>query len=159
MTDERKTVEIYIDTSIKGPKRRDGSGIYILAFTTISGKTADRGGWIREKDTTENHLTLMGLEEALKHLRKPCSLILHLECPYVAHALQNRWYDGWEVNGWMTGKKIPVTDSEKWRSIQYLLNEHKFEVSLKQDHPYRAWMRRELASDAAASGRKGEKDV
>ena len=95
-----RTVDIYIDTSIQGPRRRDGACLYILAFQA-NGKTADMGRKIRRTDATENQLTLQGLEEALRHLKEPCRLILHLECPYVASVLQNRWFYSWRHNGWM----------------------------------------------------------
>lgn len=148
-----KTVNIYIDTSIKGPRRRDGACLYILAFCSGSGKTADAGRRIRQEDTTENQLALLGLEAALKRLREPCRLILHLECAYVASALQNRWLETWRYNGWMNAKNAPVRDAGTWQAIEYLLNAHEYEVKLKQPHTYRDWMRRELA--ASGIERKG----
>ena len=72
-----RTVDIYIDTSIKGPRRRDGECLYILAFRAQNGATADMGRRIRREETTENQLALLGLEAALRHLREPCRLILH----------------------------------------------------------------------------------
>lgn len=139
-----RTVDIYIDTSIKGPRRRDGACLYILAFRSGSGKTADMGRWIRRRETTENQLVLLGLEAALRHLKEPCRLVLHLECTYVASALQNRWFDTWRHNGWMNAKNEVVRDADIWQAIEYLLNAHSFEVALKQPHTYRDWMRREL---------------
>ena len=79
-----QTVDIYIDTSIKGPRRRDGTCWYIIAYKAANGETADTGSKIHAKDTTENQLTLIGLETALKRLKAPCQLILHLECNHVA---------------------------------------------------------------------------
>lgn len=139
-----RTVDIYIDTSLKGPRRKDGSCLYILSFTTAKGLTADLGQWIRVEDTTENQLTLLGLEAALSHLREPCRLILHLECTYLASALESRWYEKWREAGWMNAKNVPVRDAEIWCTIEYLLNAHEFQVCLKQPHTYREWMHREL---------------
>lgn len=141
-----RTVDIYIDTSIKGPRRRDGTCLYILAFQAANGKTADRGRRIQRADATENQLTLLGLEAALRHLKEPCRLILHLECTYVASALQHRWFDEWRHNGWMNAKNKVVSNADTWQAIEYLLNAHVFEVVLKQPHTYRDWMRRELTN-------------
>lgn len=138
-----QTVDIYIDTSIKGPKRREGSFLYIVAMNTSAG-TADLGNMDTIPDTTENHLTLSALEAALKRITKACRLIIHLECAYVAGALQNKWYEQWRQQGWMTAKGKSVCDVEKWQSIQYLLNAHEFEVRLKEPHTYREWMQRTL---------------
>lgn len=142
--DEMKVVDIYIDTSVKGPKRQDGKALFILAFVTASGKTADRGNWVHKEDTTENQLTLLALEAALKHLKAACYLVIHLECNYAAAALTNGWIQEWKNNGWQTAKKKPVSDAEIWQSILSLLEKHEFEVELGQEHTYRAWMKREL---------------
>lgn len=139
-----RAVDIYVDTSIRGPRRGDGSCMYILSFTDGGGRTADAGGRIRRTDTTENQLALLALEAALGRLREPCALELHLECAYLAAALENRWYDRWRRDGWMNAKNAPVRDAETWRSIRCLLNAHEFRVLLGQPHPYREWMGREL---------------
>ena len=146
-----KAVDIYIDTSIKGPRRRDGSCLYILAFAAGNGKVADTGGRIQREGTTENQLTLLGLETALKRLREPCRLTLHLECAYMASVLQNRWFDSWRYNDWMNAKNEPVRDADIWQSIEYLLNAHEYRVELKQPHTYRDWMRRELVGNRTGS--------
>lgn len=134
---------IYIDTSMKGPKKKGGWYTYIVAVETTKG-IADTGDTVKAEDATENQATLMALEAALKRLKSPCHLSLYLENDYVASALQNGWVDNWRYNGWMTTKNKPVADAEKWRSIQEILNEHDFEVCLKQPHTYREWMRGKL---------------
>lgn len=138
-----QTIDIYIDTSLKGPKRRNGSYLYIIATQTNAGP-ADAGNMGSLQDTTENQATLTALEAALKRIKKPCRLILHLECRYVAGALENGWYKQWRQQAWMTAKGRPVCDAEKWRTIEYLLNAHDFEVRLKEPHSYREWMQRTL---------------
>ena len=141
-----QTVDIYIDTSIKGPKRRNGSYMYIIAFTTAAG-TADTGIKVDLEDTTENQATVYALEAALKRLKKPCKITFYLECPHVYAVLQKRWYSDWKENNWMTKKGKPVSDMEKWRNIEYLLNKHEFEVRIKAAHSYREWMQRSLREE------------
>lgn len=138
-----KTVDIYIDTSVKGPRRRDGWYTYIIAMDTAVG-TADAGDSVKIEDTTENQATLFALETALKRIKKPCHLVLHLESNYVAAALDKKWYEQWRQAGWMTAKNKPVCDVATWQSIEYLLNAHEFEVRLKEPHTYREWMKRKL---------------
>lgn len=140
-----KEVSVYIDTSIKGPRRQDGACLYILSFQAGNGKVADMGRWITRKDTTENQLALLGLEGALKHLRMPCSLCLYLECGYVAAAINGKWHEKWRYAGWMNARNKPVSDAEIWKSIEGLLNAHEVKVNLKQEHPYREWMKSEMA--------------
>lgn len=125
-------------------KRRHGTYLYIIAMETGKG-TADVGNMESVQDTTENHLTLLALEAAIKRITKPCHIILHLECPYVAAVLKNGWYKQWQSNGWKTNKKKEICDVENWRRILEFLNAHDFSVRLKEPHTYREWMRRTLS--------------
>lgn len=138
-----QTVNLYIDTSRKGPRRGDGKYLYLLETQTSRGTaTADKKGKL--EDATENQLVLQALEEALKRLNRPCRLMIYLECGYVAAVLKNGWAERWEENGWESCRKRPVKDAEKWRSILHLLNAQDFTVLLREEHPYRDWMEREL---------------
>ncbi|WP_300801349.1 RNase H family protein [uncultured Acetatifactor sp.] len=139
-----KAVSIYIDTSIKGPRRRDGACQYILSYHAANGKVADMGGRILREGATENQLALLGLEGALKHLREPCALCLYLECRHVASAIKGKWYEDWRYGGWMTAKGRPVSHAETWQSVAALLAAHEMEVRLEQEHPYREWLKLEL---------------
>lgn len=146
-----QTVDIYIDTDIKGPKRRDGTYMYIIATQTTKG-TADAGKMKSIPQTTENQATLLALQAALKRLRSPCMLVFHLECTYVASALINGWYKQWRERDWMTAQNRTVADAKIWQSIEYLLNAHEFSVSLKEPHTYKAWMRRTLKREEGNNG-------
>ena len=152
-----KYINIYIDTSIKGPRRRDGACQYIIAYEATNGKVADTGNRIFVEDTTENHLAIIGLQAALSRLKAPCHINLYLECFYVAAALRNRWYLEWRYADWMTAKGNPVQDAEMWQDIESLLCPHTFQVFLKQPHPYRDWMRMELLKYKDGGGEKREK--
>lgn len=146
-----QVVDVYIDTSIKGPKRRHGTYLYIIATQTSKGP-ADVWWMEPVPDTTENQLALRALEAALKRITKPCHVMIHLECPYVAGALENRLYTRWRDNGWITARNKPVCDVAIWQSIEYLLNAHDFEVRLKQPHTYREWMQRTLSEKESGNG-------
>ena len=139
-----KRVDICIDTSLKGPARGAGACLYILSYEAPGGLTADAGGIIREEDATENRLTILGLNAALSRLKASCRLILYLECPYAAAVLRNGWLQDWRGGGWLTAKGKPVRDAALWQQTEALLSAHAFEVLLKQEHPYRDWMRGEL---------------
>lgn len=146
-----RTVNIYIDTSIKGPRRRAGAYMYILQVQTAAG-SADAGDAEYLQDTTDNQATLKALEKALGRMRQPSHLVIWIENTYVAAALRNKWYLTWADSQWMTAKKEPVADAETWRRIQYLLNEHDFDVRLKEAHEYRAWMASELKKMESCTG-------
>lgn len=138
-----QTVNLYIDTSIKGPRRRAGCYIYLLEMKTSKGP-ATVNKLVCMEETTENHMTLTAMEEALKRIHKPCALHIYLECSYVAAAIQKGWLKEWQYNGFVTKRGRAVSDEEKWRRIQSLLNVHDFSIHEKEAHSYREWMEREL---------------
>lgn len=146
-----KEVNIYICTSIRGPQRRDGAGMYILSYTAANGKTADKGNMVFCQDTTENQLAVLALAEALACLKTSCRIKLYLDCCYAAAALKGRWYEKWRYAGWMNARSQPVSDAETWQMIESRLAVHDLEVLLGQEHPYRRWMLRELCAHKAAS--------
>lgn len=139
-----QAVDIYIDTSIKGPKRRHGSYIYKIA-TTQSGRLYDVGSMEVMEDTTENSLTVCALEAALRRINRPCHLTIWLNCPYVASVLNNRWFDRWAVNGWINARGEPICDAACWQDIRDLLTGHEYEVRLKEHHQFSDWMSWTLA--------------
>lgn len=138
-----QTVDIYIATSIKGPRRQDGSYLYIIAVQTAAG-TADAGDRKAVPSTTENQLALLALRTALKRLNRASCLRIYLECFYVAAALENKWYSQWREHDWMNSRAEPVCDAAIWQDIERLLNVHEYEIHLKEQHPYLEWMHRTL---------------
>lgn len=133
--------DIYIDTDIKGPRRRDGKYLYIIGIPEEGRYRQSRPQTGREENTTENRLTLEALADALGHLKKPFRLDIYMECPYVAGILESGQYKQWEKNGWNTAKGKPAADSGTWRRISELLGKHEFAIHLKTPHSYREWMR------------------
>lgn len=139
-----KEVNLYIDTSIKGPKRRDGAFIYLLDYTTESRKQHQAKSICKIPNSTENMLTLEALVAALNRITMPCKLHIYLECRYVANAFRNGWLENWVNNDWKNAKGEPVADAERWRDIQYLLNKHEFYIHFQEHHEYHSWMKWEL---------------
>lgn len=152
-----QAVDIYIDTSVRGPKRRHGSYIYKIA-TTQNGRMYDVGGMETLEDTTESSLTVHALEAALGRLVRPCRLTIWTNCPYAASVLNNRWFDGWAQNGWKKAGGKPVCDAACWQNIRDLLAVHEYEVRLKEHHQFSDWMgwmlREEKTNDRCGRNQK-----
>lgn len=138
-----KQVDIYLETSIRGPRRASGSYMYIIAVKTSKG-TADCGNDGHMEDTTWNRATLEALKEALGRLNSPCEITIWTDCKYVASALSNKWFESWMKNGWKTAKRQNVSDSETWQQVIELLSLHSFRVMFNEKHEYKEWMIKEL---------------
>lgn len=144
-----KTVDIYIDTSLRGPGRKpEGRWMYIIAAETQKG-TADTGESGRLENTSENQLNVTALDKALERLRIPCRIILHVECDYLAAAIRNRWYEEWKYHNWQNARGKPVADTELWQRIEWNIQCHEVEVVLRRHHEYRDWMEMEMRGGAA----------
>lgn len=136
-----KEVNLYIDTSIKGPKRRDGSYMYILDYTTEAKKQHQVNDICRIPNSTENMLTLEAITAALSRLKLPCTLHIYLECRHVANAFRNGWLENWKSNGWKNAKGETVADAERWQQVCELLDKHEYHIHMQERHEYKSWMK------------------
>ena len=137
-------VNLYIDTSIKGPKRKDGAYLYLL-HAQLSAGPYERKGQGKVPSATEHHLTLRALTEALRRFSKPCRLHIYLEDSYVCNALANGWPEEWRYHGWMTARGKTVADAIFWNDVIRLLESHEYTLHLQEKHEYSEWMRWTIA--------------
>ena len=123
-----KNVEIYTDGACSG---NPGSGGYcaILIFNGI--EKIISGG---ESETTNNRMELLAVIEGLKALKEPCNVTLYSDSQYVVNAINQKWIDGWQVNGWRNSAKDAVKNVELWKSLLKLLAIHKVEFIKVKGH-------------------------
>lgn len=144
-------VNLYIETNLKGPRRKEGKYIYLLECLTSKGtQTRDARGTIDQ--ATENQLTVTALDEGLKRLLRPVRLTIWLDCEYVAGALRNGWPQKWEKDGWVNSKGKTVADAEKWQSVLGKIRIHEIEVKTGERHEYASWMKAELEKMESCTG-------
>lgn len=144
-----KEVNIYIETSIRGPRRRAGAYGYVLETYTAAG-AATLTDIKPLPETTEAQSLAMALAEALGRLRASCSLKIYTQSSYIQSVLMH-WLKDWQVNGWMNKKGNEVADAETWQKTAELLNAHLYGVVVGAAHSYQEYLQRETA--AVATGR------
>ncbi len=138
-----KIVNLYIETDLHGPRRQDGVAMYILEAQTSKG-AATRDKIILIPDTTEHHLTLEALEDALGRLTECCQVEVWLTDRYISDAIYSGLLQQWQLRDWQTAKGKPVTDADLWRSIATLLREHVVTLHPAEHHGYRSWMQERI---------------
>lgn len=141
--EDRPQINLYIETSIKGPRIQDGEYIYVLEYIR-NDKPVTRSGSGKVEAATENQLTMMALLEALKRIKKPVSIRVFTRCGHVLHALQNHWPRQWQAAGWLNARGKPVKHADLWEAILDSLDPHVYTVTEEQ-HSYRDWMLMELS--------------
>ena len=80
--EDRPQINLYIETSIKGPRVQDGWYIYVLEYI-LEGEPKTRDGAGKAERTTENQLAMMALLEALNRITKPASIQVFTRCGHV----------------------------------------------------------------------------
>lgn len=140
--EDRPQINLYIETSIKGPRIRDGAYIYVLECFR-AGKPETRSGSGQMQEVTENQLAMSALLEALKRVKKPASIRVFTRCGHVVHALQNHWPRQWQAAGWLNARGKSVKNANLWEALMEVLDKHIYTVT-EDEHSYREWMLMEL---------------
>ncbi|MCM1233490.1 MAG: hypothetical protein NC489_25525 [Ruminococcus flavefaciens] len=117
-------VNIYIETSYKGPAVRRAAGAWLVEYISSTGKPVTRGGILYSGRTTENSLALHLIGEAFSRLTKPCGVEVYTGCGHVLRTMQNHWLAQWRKNGWVNAKGKPVRDAEEWERCALLMEHH-----------------------------------
>lgn len=107
---DKKTVEIWTDGACKGNPGIGGWGV--LLRQGPHEKTLCGG----ELDTTNNRMEMTAVIEALKALKRPCKIVLHIDSQYVQKGI-TEWMDGWLRRDWKTADKKPVKNVDLWQEL------------------------------------------
>lgn len=148
MEREKKQVNLYLVSSLKGPKRRSGAYGYVLERKTSKG-TATLTNVKAVEDSTEHQSLLIAMLEAAKRLNEPCDLTIYTDDGYIDSAITT-WIPQWQQSEWMNKKGTPVADADKWQQFYSITSGHRIEVILKETHEYHDWLMRE--TDSVAKG-------
>ncbi len=111
-----KCVEIYTDGACKGNPGPGGWGALLMS----AGREKEIFGG--ESLTTNNRMELMAVIEALRALKQPCEVVLHLDSEYVRKGI-TEWVAGWKARGWRTASKQPVKNVDLWQQLDDVVNQ------------------------------------
>lgn len=111
-------VTIYTDGSCLG---NPGPGGWCAILTEGTRSKELFGGY---KLTTNNRMELLAVIEALTALKRPCRVDLWTDSQYVRNAIEKRWIDSWQRNGWKNAEKKPVKNQDLWQRLLPLLAMH-----------------------------------
>lgn len=138
-----REVNIYVKSSIKSTRKRDGHIAYILELITDK-KPVTLSGFEKVEQMTSNQSELAAITKALKRMKDKCVLTIYTDSKYIGSAIENKWIDGWIKKNWVNAKDEPIANAEEWRNLLKLLEGHQFSVVVDFKHEYASWMEREL---------------
>lgn len=134
-------VNLYIETTVHGPRQQGGRWMYLLEFVTRRGDPVTLwkvGDWEAEK---ENVLIMQALSAALDRL--PCVINAHTGSSQIRSTIENGWLEEWQERGWKTVKGQDIKHKDLWQKIAPKMAPHL--VSMRAGgHSYQLWMQEKL---------------
>lgn len=120
-----ETVHVYADESCLGNQFQDratpgGAGGIVEIWR--DGAWHRRDYWISEPDTTNNRMALRSAIEALRGLKKSCTVRFVSDSQYLVKGI-GEWLPGWKRRGWRR-KAGPIENLELWQELDRELARH-----------------------------------
>lgn len=133
-------VNIYLETSLKGPGTRKGWYAAVVEYIGKDKKAVTREDFEWKKETTYHKSVLCALEKSLKRLNASCFLKIYTDSVFVKNSVETN-LERWKSNGFTNAKGEPIKNQEEWRELAKLLGGHKVEFRITKRHAYSVWMR------------------
>jgi len=123
-----QVVDIYTDGACLG---NPGPGGYaaILKWGDL-----EKEIFLGIEETTNNRMELMAVLEGLKALKYPCRVRIHTDSQYIARAINEKWLEKWQRNGWKTAQKTDVKNRDLWEELARLIQIHQVEFKWLRGH-------------------------
>lgn len=128
MKREVSRVEIFTDGACSG---NPGPGGY-AAILRYEGKEKLLSGG--EELTTNNRMELRALAEALKALKRSCSLRIYTDSKYLADGINKGWAESWRARGWRKADGKEALNSDLWELLLTELKKHEYEIVWVRGH-------------------------
>lgn len=78
-----------------------------------------------EQLTTNNRMELTAIIKGLQQLKEKCNVEVYSDSAYVVNAINKDWLTQWQLRGWKTANKEPVSNQDLWEELLSLLKKHK----------------------------------
>jgi ribonuclease HI len=126
-----KNVTIYTDGACRGNGKENTIGAFGIVFMYNDVQKEIKQAF---RNTTNNIMELSAVIQALSMLKEPCSVKLYSDSAYVVNAINQKWINNWQKNGWKNSNKEPVKNKELWEKLIELLKYHKVEFIKVKGH-------------------------
>ncbi len=114
---DKPVVEAFTDGACSGNPGPGGWGVLLR----MGGHEKELFGG--EAHTTNQQMELQAAVEALKALTRPCHITIISDSKYVVQGM-TEWIHNWKKKGWKTAGKKPVSNLERWQTLDTLAAKH-----------------------------------
>ncbi len=115
---ELTKVTIYTDGACSG---NPGPGGWCAILVCMGKEKEISGG---SSDTTNNRMELTAVIEALKALKRKCSVHIVTDSKYVVDGVTKGWARSWRAKGWKKSDGKPALNPEMWGELLDELDKH-----------------------------------
>lgn len=115
-------LNIYTDGACSGNPGPGGWGAY-LEYRGSEGKEIKKEIFGSSSQTTNNQMEMIAAIEALKILKKPCTIDLYTDSKYLQLGI-TKWIHNWRRNNWRKSDNKPVKNAQLWQSLQHEIVKH-----------------------------------
>ena len=126
-TEEDSVVRIFTDGACSGNPGPGGWG----AILRYNGHEREISGGA--PGTTNNRMELTAAIEALRVLKRPCTVHLYTDSEYLKNGI-TQWLPGWKARGWKTAGKKDVKNRDLWEALDSLMQHHAIEFQWVRGH-------------------------
>ena len=135
-------VNIYIESSVKGPRRSNGVVGFVLEEESHKDKTLTQFGKV--ENVTANQAVLLALIHAMRRIKTGTDITIWTDSFYVQSALVHGWLEEWSENGWKTAKGKEICNEKEWKQIKELLGDVEPEFEIGTQHPFKNYLKSEV---------------
>lgn len=136
-------VNIYLETSMKGPGTRKGWYAAVVEYQSKKHGIQTREFFSEMVETTYNKSALLSALEALKILNAECILKIHTDSVYMVSSFNNGNLERWKKNGFLNVKGENIKNQSEWQQLSEQLEKHQYEFVYAKHHSYTKWMMEE----------------
>lgn len=83
--------------------------------------------------TTNNQMELTAVIEALRAIKRPCPIVIHLDSVYVRDGI-TKWIHGWKAKNWRTADGKPVKNQSLWQELDRLVQQFEIQWQWVKGH-------------------------
>jgi len=129
-------VDIYIETSMKGPGRRKGWYAAVIECKKRNGEIHKRTDYVEEENLTYHKSVLRGLIRSLQRLNTCSSICIHTDSMYLIGNVKRGNLDKWRENDFTSSKNREIKNRSEWEMVDKLLKGHKIEFCYGKQNKY-----------------------
>ncbi len=146
---DKPIVDIYIEQSVKGPRRQAGAYGFVLKTMTSKGPV-DRTHFDTGDNFSSHELELVAIVDALRHLITPCTISIHSVHGWFETVIDGCWIEQWKERNWKSHRGPEVDNRSLYEEILSLTESggHQIVKIDKDLADYAEWLKREVEKAA-----------